>query len=117
MISDNPESGQPNDTAQDPYGALNDHVLAAGTVAQNAKAPDGGFRLMIAMRCDKAAFVNRLDRTSTCVACRRPVGGMSNRDRLVVRRTVAFASPACTIEACRIRRSASRVSWLPPLWI
>ena len=50
---------------------------------------------MIAMRCDKAAFVNRRDRTSTCVACHRPVGGMSNRDQLVIRRTVAFASPAC----------------------
>lgn len=82
----------------------------------NAKAPGGGFRLMIAMRCGKTALVDR-SANPLARAAISPIGGMSNRDRLVVRRTVAFASPACTIEACRIRRAASSAVRYLALWI
>jgi hypothetical protein len=35
--------------------------LSDFATAKNAKAPDGGFRLMIAMRFDKTALVDRLN--------------------------------------------------------
>ena len=92
-----------------------DDKLAIAQWSGNAKAPDGGFRLMIAMRCDKVALFNRC--ANPLARLTTPVGGMSNRNRLVVCR-VGRIRLARLLEGCsRIDVLASSAGRRLMLWI
>jgi hypothetical protein len=89
--------------------------LGTARLSRNAKAPDGGFRLMIAMRCDKVALFNRCANPLARLAT--PIGGMSNRDRLVVCRVGRIRLARLLDECSRIDVLASSGKRRSMLWI